>query len=193
MATFSKLIKVEPQDKDIALTVTKQFYADLYINTCENATAKKIIKQTIVAGGAIRDTILEREIADIDVFVPSGSIMSKWPCEEDGNILWNMGFRAMINDDYGVGTKVYENRTKYDLPVQIIMHKEPTPSRIISAFPVSISRVYWSPKDNRIWKAPSFNNSVKRKVVFYRSDTNKNYIGKIKEKYGDYKWSEVVV
>ena len=53
------------QDKDIALRVTKQFYKDVISNTIPMPTAQAFLEQTIVAGGAIRDTIFDKEVRDI--------------------------------------------------------------------------------------------------------------------------------
>ena len=78
--------------EEIALRVIKQVYGDIFRTACASWTRTEVLQhmnETIVAGGAIRDTIFGKEVRDIDIFVPKGSKMSVWKCEGKHNILYN--------------------------------------------------------------------------------------------------------
>ena len=148
---------------EIALQVTKQVYSDLYKAKPRNVEG---INESIVAGGAIRDIIFNKPIKDIDIFIPTHCVMHKWKAQNPLHTLYKMGFRRKGGDEYDdEDFETYESLS-YDMPVQLIKSKFSTPKQILLDFPVSISRVYWSPADNKIHKSEGFKKSQRTKEIF---------------------------
>lgn len=169
------------------LTIDKDFY----------------LENSIVAGGAIRDTLLNKPVKDIDIFVR---------CHKKGYTKITRGYTKItkdfsryflrqptrrvnkISEDYdGEDEFTVYNIVGYALPVQMMfMHTPASNESILMDFPCSISRVAFVPKNNKILKSPTFDVSKLTKTCVWssrwlESDAfRKSMVDKIKKKYSDY-------
>ena len=135
----------------------------------------------VIAGGAIRDMLLEKEIADIDVFIEDDLI------SPNKLKIW---FAEMEECEYGI----YEDSSfnvKYklkdkDIPVPIQIIQVSNVEEHINKFPTILSRVAFS-KDKGLYNInPLFLSSALNKTVVFDFPVNYAYLNKMKNKFHDW-------
>jgi len=135
-----------------------------------------------IAGGAIRDMLLDTEVADIDVFIDAPEInlisLKAWfkeveVCEhglyEDSsfNVLYK------ITDD------------PFPVPIQIIQVKSSVQEHI-SKFPLSLSRVSYTRKEGLQGITPPFISQSHNCRLYFDKPVNYQYLDKMKQKFPDW-------
>lgn len=137
---------------------------------------------SIVAGGAIRDMLLEKEIADIDVFI-TGEVTEKSlktffdKVEECDNGMYeeskfNVMFKCSV-----AGIPV---------PIQIIQVKGSIEEHI-NAFPCSLSRVFYTREEGLVGITYSFLWQAQKGQLFFDKKVNMQYVDKMTKKFPDFK------
>lgn len=127
----------------------------------------------IVAGGAVRDTIFDKEVADIDIFYTSvipNDVISYLSLEEVELSYSNTEFDITHEGMY-CGTKV-----------QLIKVIGMITQEVIATFPCSISQVFI--KHNKLYSTPFFLKSFSN-IVEWKLGAPENYFLKIRAKYPD--------
>jgi len=139
-------------------------------------------KNAVIAGGAIRDMLLDKEIADIDVFF-SGPI-NKFSLtalfdkvEECGNGLYE---DSSFNVLYKITDKILP------VPIQIIQ-VEGDVKEHISKFPTPLSRVSYSEETAIQGLTKQFIQNAYYKTVVFDKPVNYQYLYKMKQKFPDWK------
>lgn len=124
-----------------------------------------------VAGGAIRDTIFDKPVADIDVFyvdeIPE-FIQFELSVEEVGEPYGNTSFSVTHEGEY------------QHKKVQFIKVNGTFSHELIDTFPCNISKVFV--KNNTLWFISDFISSFDNKII-WKVGADKKYKAKIKDKY----------
>jgi len=134
-----------------------------------------------VAGGAIRDMLLDKEIADIDVFF-SGNINRHQlailfnKVEECENGLYE---DSSFNVLYKITDKILP------VPIQIIQVKGDVKEHI-SKFPTPLSRVSYSEETAVQGLTKQFIQNAYYKMVMFDKPVNYQYLYKMKQKFPDW-------
>ena len=152
-----------------------------------------LFEHSIVAGGAIRDSLLNKPVKDIDIFVP----WHRDNVDKHVAAYANMGVWLTRNTDRVTADDekypdqhiyVYNVPTLGFVPVQIICDtRAKTRSSILANFNVGISQVYFDPIKNKIVKSRMFTKSLEDKIFYYRSKNvyDAKYCMRIWDKYED--------
>ena len=133
-----------------------------------------------IAGGAIRDMLIEKEIADIDVFHNGELSLSAL----------KTFFNKVEECEYGV----YED-TSFNVKYKVWMNTIPVPIQLIEVkgsvlehinkFPTRLSRVYY--KQGGLHNiTPLFELDVKHKEVYFDLPVNHQYCDKMMKKFPDW-------
>lgn len=137
---------------------------------------------SVIAGGAIRDMLLEKEIADIDVFI-KGEVTEESlkplfdtvePCDNGmyEESLFNVMFKCSI-----AGIPV---------PIQIIQVKGSIEEHI-NAFPCSLSRVFYTREEGLGGITHSFLWQAQKGQLFFDKKVNMQYVDKMTKKFPEFK------
>jgi hypothetical protein len=132
-----------------------------------------------VAGGAIRDMLLQKPISDIDVFY-EGEL-------NDKQLSAYFKQSKATNQSYPDGYTVTHNVTLDGLPVPIQLIQVKDIKKHIETFPTQMSRVWYSHADGLGGVDLDFVYSVKKNEFLWDSKVDMPYYDKIKEKYSDWK------
>ena len=161
-----------------ALQVTKDVYKHFIERDCPT-----LLNNSCVAGGAIRDAIYNKEIKDIDIFVPIKEF-SHPNMESLGSQLGRLNLKLVADPNYkDNNTMVYE-LSGFDLPVQIILKKDCYDyADVVRNFPASVSRCYFHPQENKVVTLNSFNATKYTGKVFCTNDIKPEYLDRLKAKY----------
>jgi len=135
--------------------------------------------KVVVAGGAIRDMLLEKEIADIDVFIED---------DVEKNIKLHMWFTKVELCEYGLyedsSFNVLYKITDKDFPVPIqIIKVTGTVEEHIEKFPLSLSRVFYSEEKGLQNITPKFLKESLGQQVLFDKPVNYQYLDKMKQKF----------
>lgn len=184
--TYKYSANIKHKEKEAVLDVIKQVYKYL------NIIPKQVqAGNVVVAGGCIRDLILGKPVADIDVFIlnyDNGVHMNTIIQH-----LYTYKFVKITDEDYEASDFVVMRRGIKGYSVDIIMpnfnSKEYViPRDLIREFPVSISQAYWTPKHNSIFVSNEFLDSMENKTIRCAYDVPQKYFDKIIEKYPLGEW-----
>jgi hypothetical protein len=138
----------------------------------------KFIKCT-VAGGAIRDMLLQKPVSDIDVFYV-GTLMEK---------SLSSYFKQVkpTNLNYPDGFTVTHTVALDGLPVPIQLIQVKDIEKHIETFPTPMSRVQYSHANGLSDVDLDFTHNVVQKEFVWDSKVDMPYYNKIKAKYSDWK------
>ena len=167
---------------DEALQTVKQFYKKT--NAIDNGM---MFNNSVVAGGAIRDTLLGKPIKDIDIFV----LTSSWSSAQRlqfSSIINKLAFNCVSDVDYEDANRiVYRNSDDFELPIDIILDKKHTSFKsLVAHFPASISRCMHTPKTNTVYTSKGFDATQKYNKILLSNECSKEYVNRIKHKYPEY-------
>jgi len=161
-----------------------------------------LFNHSIVAGGAIRDSLLGVEVKDIDIFVP-------WGIKTGSKDLGNNGVNGLVSPFLNRYTEQnydldYEETgfTVYNVqdtvlrsmgvthPVQIIFKNNVDEKfDIVKDFPISLSRVYFDPVENKIVRSKAYSKSVTTGIVLYNpSSCPEEYLERMRAKHPNFKF-----
>jgi hypothetical protein len=139
-------------------------------------------EQSAIAGGAIRDMLLEKEIADIDVFIKgevTEASLKPWfdkvePCDNGmyEESTFNVMFKCSI-----AGIPV---------PIQIIQVKGSIEEHI-NAFPCSLSRVFYTREYGLGGVTYQFLWQAQKEQLFFDRKVNMQYVEKMTKKFPEFK------
>lgn len=140
------------------------------------------ITDSIIAGGAIRDMLLEKEIADIDVFVKGDPVEGKlntWfssvePC--DNGLYEDSQFNVMFKCTL----------PSIPVPIQIIQVKGSIEQHI-NAFPCPLSRTHYDNEYGLGGVDKVFLEDVNAKRLRFDRKVNQQYVDKMVKKFPEYK------
>jgi hypothetical protein len=132
-----------------------------------------------VAGGAIRDMLLQKPVSDIDVFYEG----------EFKESLLNIHFKQIkpTNQSYPDGFTVTHTVWMMDIPVPIQLIQVKDIEKHIATFPTPMSRVQYSHANGLSNIDLDFTHNVCEKEFVWDSKVDMPYYDKIKEKYSDWK------
>lgn len=157
------------------------------ISVMLNRLALRGVKEAIVAGGAVRDMLLEKPISDIDVFY-TGDFKQ---APEDTNDGW-FNFKACDFPEYLENSFNVTHEGYYigipDIKVQLIKVKYNPVEYINGTFDADICLCYIS--EDAICLTTSFLNCVKNNDLgVIKTKTNKKHLEKLMLKYPTYTYS----
>ena len=146
----------------------------------------------MLAGGAVRDSILGKEIKDFDLFITSSSMF--WVGKEFKETLTINGYSKGGKDEYeGQGFEVW---TKEELrkPVQLIFNQYNTEMKVLSEFDFAICQVahlfYINGKSKGyLRKTSAYNKSYReRKHYLTMNRYSEKYMKRVKKILDKYPW-----
>lgn len=148
------------------------------ILTCMDLTGAT---DSVIAGGAIRDMLLEKEIADIDVFI-TGEVTEK-------------SLKSFFDKVEVCDNGMYEENTfnvmfkcsvvGIPVPIQIIQVKDSLAEHI-KAFPCSLSRVFYTRKGGLGGITHSFLWQAQKEQLFFDRKVNMQYVEKMTKKFPEF-------
>lgn len=178
----------ELQRQDLILTSQK---------TCAYAALKRlkvVDSQAIVAGGAPRDWLFDRQAKDLDIYVQGIAGETNWQFEE--RIALALESKVvditstndyLTNLDNGV-IGVFDVLDCY-MPIQVI-RCDRAPLSMLDTFHCSLSRVYAMPSgaDNSLYLTGNweFNLGKQYKMNMVKKNFDPKYIAKIRAKFPDF-------
>jgi len=137
---------------------------------------------SVIAGGAIRDMLLEKEIADIDVFI-KGEVTEK-------------SLKPWFNKIELCDNGMYEENTfnvmfkcsmpGIPVPIQIIQVKGSLAEHI-KAFPCSLSRVFYTREQGLGGITYHFLWEAQKEQLFFDHKVNMQYVDKMTKKFPEFK------
>ncbi len=135
--------------------------------------------KTVIAGGAIRDMLLQKPINDIDVFY-EGTLMEK---------SLSTYFKQVkgTNQSYPDGFTVTHTVSHASLPVPIQLIQVKDIDKHIETFPTQMSRVWYAHEDGLHGVDLDFVFNVTQNEFVWDKKVDMPYYNKIKEKYSDWK------
>lgn len=151
------------------------------LNTILSSVYLACGERGVIAGGAIRDMLLEKEIADVDLFLTENvteKSLKLWfdkvePCEngmyEDNK--FNVLFKCFIS--------------YIPVPIQIIQVKGPIAEHI-NDFPCSLSRVSYSTEQGLCGIGKEFLLEAQAKLLLFDRKVNSQYVEKMAKKFPEY-------
>jgi len=135
-----------------------------------------------IAGGAIRDMLLEKEVADIDVFIDAPEIkehtLKAWFSEVE-----KCEHGLYEDSSFNVLYKITSDA--FPVPVQIIQVKGSVEDHI-KKFPTVLSRVSFNRTDGLKGVTGSFLTCATNKFVHFDQPVNYQYLDKMKQKFPDW-------
>ena len=136
--------------------------------------------EPVVAGGAIRDMLLDKPVKDIDIFY-KGTL-------PDSVVKQLFTVETKYNDNYEEDTfKVRYTKVFYNdvtLPIQLIETKEDPRSIIIDDFGVNLSKV-WLTRAGLV--IPNeFLLDASLKILTFKPNCKQSYVERIIDKYPEY-------
>lgn len=151
-----------------------------------------VIPQTvgIIAGGAVRDSILKRDIKDVDIFLSSFQYSS----EDLGQLVHDQ----LVKLDYAVrrvdheGNLAYDGDANYTLQfevdgVQIEVVPVEDIQESFNGFPDSISRAYVNPAGTVV-TSKEFNESVIHSYVLFRENLAEARVQRLEKKFPEFRF-----
>lgn len=152
-----------------------------------------------VAGGAVRDTIFNKEIKDIDIFIP---IRFNFSSEANNQFIHFIKTccTPVCDREYDSDFVVYsltDTFAKIKLVLDniqiIVRYDHNNIEDVVKNFPVSISRVYFDHMNNKVVKSKAFIKSQETRTVYYKIATKQDmkYINRIRDKYYELLWKRV--
>jgi hypothetical protein len=132
-----------------------------------------------VAGGAIRDMLLQKPVSDIDVFY-EGDLNEKSLSSYFHQI-------KGTSQTYPDGFSVTHTVMMIDLPVPIQLIQVKNIEKHIATFPTQMSRVWYAHEDGLHGVDLDFVYNVTQNEFVWDSKVDMPYYDKIKEKYSDWK------
>jgi hypothetical protein len=134
----------------------------------------------IIAGGAIRDMLLEKPVKDIDIFY-KGTL-------PDSVVKQLFTVQAKYDKAYEESTfKVFYAKVFYkdvNLPIQLIETKQDPREIVLDDFGVNLSKVWFS--QGGIVLTNEFLLDANVKVLTFKEGCSPNYVERIRNKYSDY-------
>lgn len=132
-----------------------------------------------IAGGAIRDMLLQKPVSDIDVFY-EGDLKES---------VLNLHFKNVksTNSTYPDGFNVTHNIEYGSIPVPIQLIQVQNIQKHIDKFPTPLSRVQYSHKNGLEGVNMDFVYFVSNKCFEWDDKVDMYYFDKLKEKYSDWK------
>jgi len=137
----------------------------------------------IIAGGAIRDMLLDKEIADIDVFY-NGDLDEKglktfFPKTEVCE------YGVYEDSSFNVKYKCWSNMVP--VPIQLIEVKENVLEHI-NKFPTKLSRVFYTRLQGVQNVTKTFEIDAIAKIVTFDKPVNHQYLNKMRDKFPSPEW-----
>ena len=135
-------------------------YADLFQKLCH-------VSECAIAGGYVRDTVLGKEVKDVDIFIHSSQSWMYWKgvLDELGE-----GFKHRMTPAYGFIESIscmFESK-EYDLPVQIMIMKTPIKETVEQGFDFDICKCYTIGKDMETILTKEFMQSVEDQKLYLK-------------------------
>jgi hypothetical protein len=146
------------------------------------------LASAVIGGGAIRDALAGKPIADIDVFYDSSetldtsSIYFKSRFEEDDLGVFSAKYD---NSEFTVTHHLFSKIKAITNPIQLIATKS-MPMKWVSKFPHSISRCVLTTAGLIIPVECLADFHKKSMFLYDHPNTNEHYLAKIKAKYHDW-------
>ncbi len=132
-----------------------------------------------IAGGAIRDMLLQKPVSDIDVFY-EGELNEK-------SLSSYLTQIKAANQTYPDGFTVTHNVSLTGLPVPIQLIQVKDIVKHIETFPTQMSRVWYAHEDGLHGIDLDFVHNVKHNEFVWDAKVDMPYYDKLKEKYSDWK------
>lgn len=146
------------------------------------------LNSAVIAGGAIRDALAGKSIADIDVFYSQGDTLNT------GNVYFTSKFEVQPpspvaqydNVQFEVTHNLTSNLPSISNPIQLIKTKT-KPEEWVGKFPHSISRCMLT-KEGLVIPVECLADFHNKQMFLYEylEPTNPAYLAKIKSKYYDW-------
>lgn len=135
-----------------------------------------------LAGGAVRDTLLGREVKDYDFFIPKF---------EAKNLPWEKRGKAIpVGKDYDPDFYVKEQEVDGHIVQHIIVNN---PTYRVRNFDIDLCEVWINFSNMEVGCTSGFKRSIEEKAFrYYKTlSRNENHLERVKEKYPEYKVIEV--
>lgn len=150
---------------------------------------KRFATSSIVAGGCLRDADHNKAYKDIDIFVP----VKNWTTDELHSLSKNLRASKcntrMVKgyDDNNLDVYEFHDKIRNKHPVQVILHHDvASKNAITSTFNNALSRIYFDPRQKKVYKMKSYIEAVNYKTNRYLKNSRQKYIAKITERYPEY-------
>ena len=159
-----------------------------------------VFPNAIVAGGLLRDTVLDKHVSDIDIFIKLDDYESASSAEGRlAKLIPSLGVSSIVGDtdgdSYGYSydseyiSEVYEY-TVSGHKIQVIMLRGINPIEYVAdEFNCNLSKI-WSQGIDELEKdmcmSPEFRMGKAMGILMFNSGTPKSYMNKISKKYHEY-------
>lgn len=184
MKSINNLVNTKPMSKKLIFHEAKILFDEILqrVTHCGGA-------QATIAGGAVRDSVLGKEIADIDIFcfsskgkVNASVLETVFPGVQkaDASELYEI---SDINSVYNCSYKGW----KVQIIVLGMIHANDRVINHVEKFPCNISKVWYDGKSHTWEAGTSFYTGLAHEILVFDKGASSKYMEKICNKYSEYK------
>lgn len=147
-------------------------------------------RYSIIAGGAIRDLVLNKPIRDIDIYILEVSSITKRIITKELREYFGLVYlKKTFGTGYSHGyIKTMFIKKLFGVEYNVIFTTLQMYDKIIDKFDCSLSKLYYDPKKHKINYSTDFKISVQKEHILFTFGTSQKYRDKILCKYPEYSW-----